>query len=113
MRVLIHPGFGGFGITDAAVKRMRELGSEWAKRQTCKGERYPESDQINDWCENHLWPDQEELPRNDPILLRVYDEMGDQAGRELMVVKIPDDVEFVVEEYDGAETVEEAHRTFY
>lgn len=35
---------------------------------------------------------------------------GDYA--ELKVVEIPDDVQWIVEEYDGAEWVAEKHRTW-
>jgi len=35
---------------------------------------------------------------------------GDHA--ELKVVEIPDDVEYLIEEYDGLEHIAEAHRTW-
>jgi hypothetical protein len=53
--------------------------------------------------------------RDDPLLVRVVEELGDKAnGRcaQLRVVEIPSDVEFVIEEYDGNEHVAEAHQTW-
>jgi len=41
--------------------------------------------------------------------------MGDKAKgdhAELKVVEIPDDVNYIVEEYDGLEQIAEQHRTW-
>ena len=56
-----------------------------------------------------------DLARDDPDLVAVVEEIGNQAnGRhaELKVVEIPDDVNWYIEEYDGAEWVAERHRTW-
>ena len=56
-----------------------------------------------------------EVKRSDPNLLRVIEEMGDKANgacATLKVVEIPDDVDYVIEEYDGNEWVAERHRTW-
>ena len=53
--------------------------------------------------------------RHDPALVQVVEEMGDKADgdyADLDVVNIPDDVDYVVEEYDGMEHIAEAHRTW-
>ena len=53
--------------------------------------------------------------RADPDLVAVVREMGDAANgkfAKLEVVTIPDDVEWTIEEYDGAEWVAEVHRTW-
>ena len=55
------------------------------------------------------------IDRDDPTLIEVIEELGDAAsGRfgNLKVVEIPDDVEWVIEDYDGMETVEEKHRSW-
>ena len=56
-----------------------------------------------------------DLNRSDPDLVAVVEEIGKPAsGRHanLKVVEVPDDVEWVVEEYDGMEWVSETHRTW-
>jgi len=56
-----------------------------------------------------------DLARDDPDLVAVVQELGNQAnGRyaELKVVDIPDDVNWYIEEYDGREWVAERHRTW-
>ncbi len=56
-----------------------------------------------------------EIERDDPNLVKVVEELGKEAnGRfaELKVVKIPDNVEWEIDEYDGLETIEEKHRSW-
>jgi predicted RND superfamily exporter protein len=51
--------------------------------------------------------------RDDPELVRAVEELGKEAGvGELIVVEIPDDVDWIIEEYDGNERISEAHRTW-
>lgn len=53
--------------------------------------------------------------RDDPDLIKVVEELGVKANgshAELEIVKIPDDVDWVIGEYDGMETVEEKHRSW-
>ena len=56
-----------------------------------------------------------DLKRNDPILVKVVEELGEKAnGRcaQLKIVEVPDDIEWQVEEYDGNEHVAEVHQTW-
>lgn len=53
--------------------------------------------------------------RTDPDLIAVVEELGAKAsGRfaQLVIIEIPDDVEWEIEEYDGIEWVSEVHRTW-
>lgn len=46
--------------------------------------------------------------REDPVLIEVVEELGNKAnGRfgELRIVEIPDDLDYVIDEYDGIETL--------
>ena len=68
---------------------------------------------------NQKWSEQtfqaRNLERDDPILVHVVEELGkaaDSRFSELKVVEIPDDVEWQIEEYDGAEWIAEKHRTW-
>ena len=56
-----------------------------------------------------------DIPRNDPILVQVVEELGKQADGELAslkIVEIPDYVNWEIENYDGCETVREVHRSW-
>jgi hypothetical protein len=56
-----------------------------------------------------------DLARDDPCLVQVVEQLGAVAsGRhaELKIVDVPDDVNWYIEEYDGAEWVAERHRTW-
>lgn len=53
--------------------------------------------------------------RDDPLLVQVVEELGTKANgshAELKVVEIPADVDFIIDEYDGMESVAETHRTW-
>ncbi len=56
-----------------------------------------------------------DIPRDDPELVRVVEEMGEKAnGRcaNLKVVEIPADVEWEIDEYDGYESIDEKHSSW-
>ena len=57
-----------------------------------------------------------DVARDDPYLVQVIEELGSEeaSGRyaELKIVEIPADVDWVIEEYDGAEWIAECHRTW-
>jgi len=53
--------------------------------------------------------------RSDPTLVAVVEELGERANgayAELVVVEIPDDVDWYIHDYDGQETVRENHRSW-
>lgn len=53
--------------------------------------------------------------REDPLLIQVIEELGSEADgqfAELKIVEIPADVEYEIEEYDGAEHIAEKHQTW-
>lgn len=67
-----------------------------------------------DQCkEDYVWGDDE--VRAAPELVQVVEELGEKASgsfANLVVVDVPDDVDWVIEEYDGYETIEEVHRSW-
>jgi hypothetical protein len=55
------------------------------------------------------------IVRNSRVLVEVVEQLGEAANgkfAELKVVEIPDDVQWQIEDYDGAEWVAEKHRTW-
>ena len=65
--------------------------------------------------DSHSWSEPDPL-RDDPVLVRVIEELaGEEAGGSaavLKVVRVPADVNWCIQEYDGQEWVAEQHRTW-
>lgn len=93
-QICINTRHGGFGLSDEAMEMYR--GFCW--------------EQGAEPCDYDV-----DIPRDCPRLLatvKVLRERADGPYAELKIVTIPDDVEWTVMEYDGAEWVAEAHRTW-
>lgn len=142
MKVVINKCYGGFGLSEAAVLRYFEIKGQpvWVEKDKKFGglgiTNYwlvsPENrveDREDDFYRsmsmeerqeyNRLWAEQNfydrDVARDDPVLVQVVEEMGQDAwGRfaELKVVDIPDDVQWEIAEYDGWESVHEVHRVW-
>ena len=106
MKIVINADFGGFSLSDAAVKRYAEIIGLDVK---CEGDGswvYSDGNYFSEY----------DIPRNDPALVQVVEELGKKTcGRYslLKVVEIPDDVDWEISEYDGLEHVAEVHRTWW
>jgi hypothetical protein len=91
-RIVINRCYGGFGLSNLAAKRYRELA--WI----------PE--------EELFWT--YDIPRDSAILLQVIDELGAQESSgphaELKVIEVPEGVKWHIGEYDGMEWIAENHR---
>lgn len=84
MKIVINRCYGGFDLSDKAKEML--------------GIKY-----------------ETEIKRNDPRLVAVVEELGDEANTwasSLKIVEIPDDVDWIIEDYDGVEWVSEKHRTW-
>ena len=93
MRIVINGCYGGFGLSHAAVRRYAKIKSVDVSSVFVR-----------------------DIKRNDPILVKVVEELGKEADGDharLKTVEIPDDVDWQIEEYDGFEHVAESHRTWY
>ena len=143
MKVVINECYGGFGLSKEACQRYFDLKGpqvwiEEDKRFSAldmftvwlvspeerleikEGEAYhkmsrDERIDYNWKYSQQTWYRDNNLTRNDPILVQVVEEMGDKAwGRyaKLAIVEIPDDVQWIIEENDGMEWVAEKHRTW-
>jgi hypothetical protein len=132
MKVVINKCFGGFNLSYKAMMRYAELkgiklyafkdvinGKDirhepWDGKEDalfCHYSTSPDPGKINDcYFSGH------DIDRDDPLLVQVVEEMGDEAsGRyaALEIVEVPDDIEWHVEEYHGNEHIAEDHRTWY
>jgi hypothetical protein len=131
MKVVKNACFGGFRLSHAAVMRYAELTGMTL---------YPFVDDTNDISKApHRWDGRTKPPlglihyctkprysdkhafspsnieRTDPALVQVVEELGEKANgkhAELVVVEVPDDVVWSIDNYDGVETIHEQHRTW-
>lgn len=127
MKVVIGEDGYCLNLSRKAILRLRELGHKGALKETLVGEYYDVSNPatvresfIRNIESYHAWSGFG--PRNDPILLRVFEEMGDEACAPMWspedsfsfrIIEIPDDVEFDVVQGDcGGEYIAEKHRTW-
>jgi hypothetical protein len=82
-KIVINTDFGDFGLSEVAEFRYK-------------------NESGNDLL-------QHEIPRDDPILVSIVEELGSDSWGEfasLSVVEIPDGVEWVIHNYDGAECIQ-------
>lgn len=98
MKIVINRCYGGYGLS---LKACEYLGVSEEEKELCKQYGYS-SEYSSD--------------RSNPKLVECVEKLGKEAsGRyaNLKVVEIPDGVEYDIEEYDGLETVEEKHHSWY
>lgn len=83
MKIVINDFYGGFSLNQKAVDRLKELKNQ------------PDFDFYT-------------LKRNDPHLIQIVEEMGQESWgefSELAIVEIPDGLSYTIHDYDGLETV--------
>jgi len=110
MKIVINRCWGGFSISLEAARWMAERGHAVAAQE------------VKDWEEEggkfygygHV-DGGDGYQRNDPLLAECVETLGKSASgsmAELAVVEIPDGIEWYIHNYDGMESVEEAHRSW-
>jgi hypothetical protein len=90
MKIVINTCHGGFGLSKEALAFYNERAGTAIKYE-------------------------DDIKRNDPILIQIVEELGEAANgsyARLKAVEIPDDVEWTIKEYDGDEWIAEKHRTW-
>jgi hypothetical protein len=139
MKIAVNRCYGGFDMSNQAVKRYLELiGKEcYFYKQT----KYNYKDGVNEFSKCDISnknstfisvstkdlgdktkkiPDEYyfyygDISRNDPALIQTIEELKECAsGRfgNIQIVSIPDDINWEISNYDGIETVEEIHRSW-
>jgi hypothetical protein len=104
-KVVINTCYGGFGLSKQACELYAER----------KGLKVGKWNANWGFFENGDFYDRE-IPREDPILIEIVEELGAAASSQysdLKVVNVPEDANWGVEEYDGKEWIAETHRTWY
>ena len=115
MKVVINKCYGGFGLSDAAMRLLAEKRG-WEVIEYAEGEGFSFSGEVKSIVDpkgDKVWD--YDLARIDPDLVAVVEELQDKANgfaAELNVVEIPDGTDYVLEEYDGREWIAERHETW-
>lgn len=141
MKIVVNKCFGGFGLSTKAQLRYAELKGfnlyfykqtkykhrdgeeEYIKINPLKEECYcPYALKVdNGEVTNKLEYKHDEyfshydIERTDLDLIKVIEELGDKANgehAELVVVEIPDGIEYEIDDYDGIESIHEKHRSW-
>ena len=113
MKVAINTCFGGFNLSNKAFEKLLEIkGIEYIK---IADDDVGYTEYVKKVDPNYYLSDYE-FSRSDEDLIRVIEEFGEEANgnfSELKIVEIPDDVKFIIEDYDGIEHIAEVHRTWH
>jgi len=100
-KVVINTVYGGFGLSEKAKQYLVIAGAD-----------------INVFLDSFKNLDEkyQKTTRTNPSLIKCVEELGDEANDKsasLRVVKIPDGVDWYIEEHAGLEWIAERHRTWY
>ena len=141
MKIVINACYGGFGISDAGYTKLIEWGVPVKAyteevRDPATGRYNPqpgnagkvifdrdlkppeegtEQERLARSSMGRYWEGWLDRDRTNPLLIRLVEEMGEEANGQyakLRIVEIPDDVSWEIDEYDGYEKVAEQHRTW-
>ncbi len=138
--IVINNKYGGFGLSYKGTMRYAELRgiklyfyideiSKKIWRQYHKEEltveimdrekfgciHYCTKHPINNKVLNKFYFSDRDIKRDDTVLIQVVKELHKEANghhADLKIVKIPNDVKWTIEEYDGNEWIAEEHRTW-
>lgn len=118
-KVVINRCFGGFSLSDQAFEKLLErkgIAFDRVENESkLMGNTYYTAGNAGD--EQHYISEYDYYGnRADADLIAVIEEMGAEANgwaAELVIVQIPDDVEWHIDDYDGCEHVAENHRTWW
>ena len=129
MKIVINTCWGGFGISELAIERyiemkglslFSEVVSDRKSYYYVPVEEYKKAlveDEKNKrgYPSNKLAWSQSNIKRDDDVLIKVIEELQEKANgsySKLKIVEIPDNVNYVIKEYDGCEHIAEVHRTW-
>lgn len=112
--IVINADHGGFGLSKDAqiawLERTRIPYTIMPRDDRYSNEKYGPHIIVN----NQHWYDGM-IPRDDPVLVQLVEELGRNSWgmqARLKIVRIPADVDWQIDEYDGQEWVSERHRTW-
>ena len=118
MKILINKCYGGFGLSQKAIKWLIDN-----KGWKVKSENYDDdSIKITKYSKDNIKFFGGEysilsycLDRTDKDVIECVETLGSDAnGRfsDLKIIEIPDDIEYEIDEYDGIESISEKHMSW-
>lgn len=139
MKLVINRCYGGFGLSEEAIQLYAQrkgltlfreqdgIFTRYSKipftelnklLEEARNDSLTEEQQVAAWDRyNDAVFYDGDIDRADPDLVAVVEELGSEVASDryanLKVVEIPDGVEYTIEEYDGVETIEEIHRSWF
>lgn len=139
MKIVVNKCYGGFGVSPKALSRYYELKGITAYHFTedyggLDDRKYtPIKEGVNhmfitsfsvpnpnDFEVGELWnkyyltsrPDD----RTDPLLIQTIEELGEEESSaslsKLVIIEIPDGIDYEIDDYDGVETIHEIHQSW-
>lgn len=119
MKVVINTCYGGFGLSNKAYEKLIDYGiptEDYSEEKDLNGE-YDEKKIIFKSIIPHIKYFDSFLSedRTNELLIKVIENLDKEANgphAKLKIVEIPDDVNYIIEEYDGLEHIAEVHRTW-
>lgn len=139
MKIVINKCFGGFGLSKDAIIELHRLKDPHIEEITPKeyfgDEEYSKSEEYrkqhydtcglplvdgkilldNHRCDYNAKKGEEYSPRACKLLVFVVNKLKEKANgkcAKLEIVKIPKDIKFEIDEYNGVETIHEKHRSW-
>jgi len=120
MKVVINACYGGFGLSDEAIDRLKELAEQENDKELLEriNKDRIQSEKIKKefGIDTRKYYGLNDISRTHSLLIKVVEELGEKASDEyscLEIVEVPDDVDWYIDVYDGFEWVAEKHRTWY
>jgi hypothetical protein len=96
-KIVYNQCYGGFSLSEEAIQRYSDI--KGLDLQNSYVWRYPDDE----------WFEDREIPRNDPALVQVVEELGEAANgpcAKLAIYELPAGTLYRIEEYDGMEHIE-------
>lgn len=112
-KIVINNCYGGFGLSDKAIEYYGELKNLNLVKQKSEYQSIGYHWYVGGEVAEDNYFSCYKIERDDPDLIRVVEELGEEANgtfSSLKIVEIPDDVRWHIAEYDGMEHVAELHR---
>lgn len=114
-KIVYNACFGGFGLSDGAVRRYAEIAGitlyDSKEYGFTSWYRIPKSeyDALEDYeAKNEAYFSVSDLSRTDPALVQVVEELGERANdsfARLQIAEVPAGTLYRIDEYDGLESV--------